>query len=116
MTDFRRELEVSICGKALLLKGSFRGLSAMEGAAGKMVSEITNDLASGKFPVEAIPAIVFGGLVGAGNKDFTLDQVKELCFEHGLVGLVPHVTKFFLLCISKNPNFSGEPEKNEVPA
>jgi hypothetical protein len=115
VNDFRRELNVEIAGKSFLLKGSFDCMSAMQSASGKMISEITNDLATGKFPVDSIPAIIYGGIVGAGNKEgLTLEKVKDLCFDHGLVGLVPMVTKFFLLCISKNPNYSGDAPKNEV--
>ena len=115
MTDFRREMTITLDGRPLLLKGRFECLSAIEGASGKMVSEIVADVAKGKVSVDLIPAIIYGGLVGAGNPEgLTLEKVQEMCVDSGIFNLVPDVTKFFLLCISKKPGAKEETPKNEV--
>lgn len=116
MQNFRRELSFSLAGKIVKLKGSFDCLAAIQEASGVSIGQIVNQAASQNISPVVFPAIIFGGIVGAGNPDnLTFDQVKEMCFDAGLVSVMPVATKFFLLCISKNPNYTGgsEPEKNE---
>ncbi len=104
MQDFKRESSIKLGGETLLLKGRFECLKEIQGHTKKSVSELINMAVDSKLPVEFIPAVIFGGLIGAGNKSFKYEQICEKVVDHGVLDLLGPVTKFFLLCVSKNPN------------
>jgi len=117
MVDFKREMEINLGERSFKLKGTFDALSTMQSECGFSMAEITQMLADKKAPLQVYSAIIFGGIVGAGNPEkITHKEVQELVFEFGILGVAPMAVNFFLLCIKKNPKFEGDPEKNAVPA
>lgn len=97
------EVELELGGKTYTLKPSFKALVEIEDKAGLPCLSIAQDISNGKLAVKSVVAILYGGLVGAGVKDLSFDQVGEFVVEGGLQRYVQPAATFLARGLIANP-------------
>lgn len=106
---FRGEVEVELGGKKLLLRPDFTGLVEAEELSGKGLNEMAGDFARGKMGIKTAAALVYGGLVGAGNGDYTFKQIGEMIQKHGLQRFTVELGRILFAAM----NIESKDEKKE---
>lgn len=115
MTDFSREMDIEICGETLHLKGRFECMKEIQNRSGLMISELMAALVDKKLSVDFVPAVIYGGLVGAKNTKYSYQEICEKCMDHGLFALMGPATKFFALCIKRKEVEVSEAKNEQAP-
>ena len=92
--DMRNEMEIELLGETLLLRPTFEGICEMESVAELGVQGISTNLVRENASIKILAAVIWGGLVGAENKKYTLKQVKDMVVEHGAYELLPQAIMF----------------------
>jgi hypothetical protein len=97
------EVEIELGGKTYTIKPSFRALVEIEEKSGQACLTIAEGISKGLIPVKTLVAILYGGLVGAGVKDLTFDQVGEFVIEGGMNRYVQPAATFLARGLMANP-------------
>lgn len=92
MNFVRHEKEIELGGKTYKLRPSFAGLVEMESRAGAGLMSIATRFSSGSYGFREVVAVIFGGLVGAGDRSLKYDEVGQLIAEMGLNKVAPIAT------------------------
>ena len=92
--DMRNEMELELAGEKLLLRPTFEGIAEMENVSGLGIQGIAANLIRENASIRVVAAVIWGGLVGAENKKYTLEQIQEMIVDHGIYDLVPQAMLF----------------------
>ncbi len=81
----RGEVEIKLGGKAYTLRLNHEGISAAEDKAGLGVIGMSFRVFDRRHGFREIAALIYGGLIGAGNRDLTFEQVRDLIVAEGVM-------------------------------
>ena len=107
----RREVEVTILGESLLLRPTFAALAELEDRLGMGLPYVAYQVSQQKMGMKFVPAVIYAGLVGAGNKKFTYEQIEEMCFEEGILKLAPVAISLLLGALTGTQSEEVEQKK-----
>jgi hypothetical protein len=80
----RGEVEVTLQGRPYKLRITHEGLAETEDKAGIGICGMAIRLESKSHGFRDVAAMVYGGLRGAGNFDFTFEQVRDQVLKEGV--------------------------------
>ena len=111
--DMRNEMEIELLGETLLLRPTFEGICEMENVAELGVQGISANLIRENASIKILAAVIWGGLVGAENKKYTLKQIQNMIVEHGAYDLLPQSIMFMHKAMQGNRE---QPKKKSTEA
>ena len=100
------ELEVKIGERTFVLRPTFEGLAETETRASCSLAGLVNKIVKGEQGIRDVVAIVYGGIIGAAEKNApvpSFDELGQLILGHGYVKLSGACGKFVGAAYSGRP-------------
>lgn len=111
----RGEVAITLGGRSFVMRPDFEHLVEMESRTGVGLVELTRRIASGKYGVRDMAAIVTAGLKGAGEERADFVKVGQMILADGLTALVDPVNQFLINAITGGKTPGGdEPGDNSL--
>ncbi|QEX18493.1 hypothetical protein FRZ44_38000 [Hypericibacter terrae] len=112
----RGEVAITLDGRRFVMRPDFEHLVEMEVRTGVGLVELTRRIASGKYGVRDMAAIVTAGLKGAGEERADFAKVGAMILADGLTSLVDPVNQFLINAITGGKTPSGDDSSGEADA
>jgi hypothetical protein len=105
--EVRGEIEITLGGEKRTLTPSFEAMAEIENRSGFGMLGLAQKAVKGNLGALDIASIIYGGLIGAGDK-LSFEKVKELVFKEGIFKLAPSASNFLVSCLKGEDE---EPQK-----
>ena len=112
----RGEVAITLGGQRFVMRPDFEHLVEMEVRTGVGLVELTRRIASGKYGVRDMAAIVTAGLKGGGEERADFAKVGAMILADGLTSLVDPVNQFLINAITGGKTPSGDASGEAVAA
>lgn len=106
----RGEVEVDLGGKKYTLRPSFEGILEMEDRAGVPLMTVLKMASEKALSFKVATGVVYGGLIGAGERNLSFEQVGALIVKGGLPSYFTPIARLISSAILPP---SDEPIKEE---
>lgn len=83
MNRQRGEIEISLGGKAYILRPTFEAIAELESKLGIGINGLCTKVLENKHGMREVAALIHCGIVGGGEKKLSLNQVGELVRRDG---------------------------------
>lgn len=113
---YRAEQEIELCGKKILLRGTFEGLAEIESRAGISVFKLLLSCRNQTLTLRQATAVIYGGLLGAGKsrEDLDYDKIGQDVVTTGIAKLLIPIYFFIAAAVGGNPDNEDNEKKNQV--
>lgn len=102
------EFVIELAGVKHTLRPSFLCLEAIEQHCGDSIMAMSSRIIDFKMKVRDVVAIIYGGLIGAGDKTYSFEELADLVSSEGYPKFANPAILFF------NRAVSGKPAKAEA--